>query len=297
MRDYKNVTVPRKYRTSRSRTSVKRADASRSGKRKKGSAGLKSAVLNILGFALVAGCCWLGWKAYVVITHAELFQIAGVDVSGARRLNDAELKAILNPFTGQNIFRVDLEASARLARANPWIREVRIHRSLPNRISMTLVEREPYAILSTKSGRFLMDREATVIDRAGRETPPAVQLPTIAMSGYHAQAGEPVTGDGIVEALTLLAEIEVRGGWNMADVTIKADSPEALSVVYADHEFKIGSGHYAEKLRRLAEIMTDVKQRGLSIAYVDLRAERQASVMAAGGTTLNTRHPISRNRQ
>ena len=39
------------------------------------------------------------------------------------------------------------------------------------------------------------------------------------------------------------------------------------------------AGNYAEKLRRLAEIMADVKQRGLEIAYVDLRPERQAAVM------------------
>ena len=62
-------------------------------------------------------------------------------------------------------------------------------------------------------------------------------------------------------------------------MTVKADSPESLSVVYAEHEFKIGSGRYGEKLRRLAEVMADVKERGLEIAYVDLRPERQAAVM------------------
>jgi hypothetical protein len=83
----------------------------------------------------------------------------------------------------------------------------------------------------------------------------------------------------MAEALTLIAELSARGGWELSEITIKANSPEALSVVYAEHEFKIGSGNYAEKLRRLAEVMTDVKQRGLNIAYVDLRPERQAAVM------------------
>jgi cell division septal protein FtsQ len=49
--------------------------------------------------------------------------------------------------------------------------------------------------------------------------------------------------------------------------------------VYADCEFRIGSAQYSEKLRRLAEIMEDVKRRNLNIAYVDLRPERQAAVM------------------
>jgi hypothetical protein len=60
---------------------------------------------------------------------------------------------------------------------------------------------------------------------------------------------------------------------------VKANSPETLSIVYAEHEFKIGSGNYREKLRRLAEVLEDVKQRSLDIAYVDLRPERQAAVM------------------
>jgi cell division septal protein FtsQ len=50
-------------------------------------------------------------------------------------------------------------------------------------------------------------------------------------------------------------------------------------VFYAEHEFKIGSGRYGEKLRRLAEVMADVKERGLEISYVDLRPERQTAVM------------------
>ena len=66
-------------------------------------------------------------------------------------------------------------------------------------------------------------------------------------------------------------------------MTVKADSPESLTVVYAEHEFKIGSGRYGEKLRRLAEVMADMKERGLEIAYVDLRPERQTAVMVQGG--------------
>jgi cell division septal protein FtsQ len=64
---------------------------------------------------------------------------------------------------------------------------------------------------------------------------------------------------------------------------IKASTPETLSIVYADCEFRIGSAQYSEKLRRLAEIMEDVKRRNLNIAYVDLRPERQAAVMVKNG--------------
>ncbi len=62
-------------------------------------------------------------------------------------------------------------------------------------------------------------------------------------------------------------------------MTVKANSPESLSIVYAGVEFKMGNGRYPEKLRRLAEVMSDIRDRGLEIASVDLRPERQVAVM------------------
>ena len=280
MRDYKNVKVPRKYRTTASRASVKRVEAGRASRRTGNSAaGFKKALLNILVVIVLAGGSWLGWQAYRLLTHAEIFQISGVDVKGVRHINEADLEGIARMFKGQNIFRVDLQAAARRTHENSWIKDIRIYRRLPNRISITVVERAPDAILDTGAGRYLIDNEAVVIERLARDGASDWPLPVIAVKDCKAERGEPVNSEGMAEALTLLAEISARGGWLLSDVIVKANSPETLSVVYASHEFKIGSGNYSEKLRRLAEVMADVKQRGLDIAYVDLRPERQAAAM------------------
>ncbi len=287
MRDYKNVKVPGAYRTTTRRVSIKRVETGRgSGRSGRGAAGFRNALLNILVLLVVAGGGWLGWQAYYLVTHAELFQVSGVDVKGVRQLSEADLKDIAGTFTGQNILRVDIDAAARRAKANPWIKDIRISRRLPNRISMTVVERVPEAILETGTGLYLMDNESVVIGRLEKDGARAWPLPVIASRDCKASPGETVNSEGVAEAMTLLAEISARGGWRLPDVTVKAASPETLSVVYAAHEFKMGSGNYAEKLRRLAEVMADVKQRGLDIAYVDLRPERQAAVMVAnaGGT-------------
>lgn len=278
MRDYKNVKVPAKYRAGNTRVSVKRVETGRVLRRKGNDGpGLKSLLLNMAGVSIFVLCCWTGWQAYRFMTQADMFLVSGVDVRGAHHLGEAELKAIVGPFTGQNIFRADLQSAVRRARVNPWIKEATIHRSLPNRIAMTVLERVPALMLEADSGRYLMDSEAVVIDRVPAGA--AYSLPVIVVKDCRARAGEPVTAEGIAEALALVAEIESRGGWKTSDVRVNASSPEALSIVYADHEFRIGSGRYGEKLRRLAEIMSDVKQRGLDIAYVDLRPENQAAVL------------------
>jgi cell division protein FtsQ len=280
MRDYKHVKVPRSYRNPSNRVVVRRVDAGpAAGRSRQRTASLKSLMLQGLAGVIIAGTAWLGWQVYQTVTHAQMFQVAGVDVKGVKQVGEAELKEIAGVFTGKNIFRVDLEAAVKRARTNTWVQDVRIYRRLPNRISMVVVERIPSAVLDNGTGRFLIDSDSTVICRVTPEQASLWQLPTVTMKDAPATPGMPVTGDGLAEALVLLGEIASRGGWQAHEVTVKAGSSESLSVQYAGHEFKIGTGNYSEKLRRLAEVMADVKERGLQIASVDLRPDRQVAVM------------------
>jgi cell division protein FtsQ len=278
MRDYKNVKVPKQYRTRSNRTMVKRVTVNRSSQAQ--SSGRPHAILRMLIALLIAGGGYFGWMGYQWLAHAEVFQISGVDVKGVKRLTEDEIRDIGGIFAGQNIFLVDIDAAARQARSHPWVKEVRIHRRLPNRISMIITERSPNAVLDAGGERYLIDDEGVAIERrAKRGDPPELPLVTVRLRDCAVSLGEPVGAKGVPGAMALLSELAARRGWRLADVVIKADSPDSLSLVYAGHEFKMGNGNFGEKLRRLGEVMDDVKQRGQDFAYVDLRPERQAAVM------------------
>ena len=111
-----------------------------------------------------------------------------------------------------------------------------------------------------------------------------------------ARPGDQVTSEGLAEAMLLLNEIDAQGGWQLPDVTIRANSLDALTIMYADHEFRIGRGRYTEKLRRLAEVLTDIKQRGMEIAYVDVRPERQVAVMVKKNTVRGQGEGVKKKR-
>jgi cell division septal protein FtsQ len=278
MKDYKHIKVPRGYRTTNRRTATKRVNAGVSPVKRRGAGG--NSIGAAIAILLIAALCYGGWEGYRWLTHAELFQIAGVDVQGVRSVSEDEIRELAKMFTGQNIFHVDLGAATRRALANPWVREVRIERALPNRISVIYTEREPRAILQAANGRYLIDGEGVVMAPVAKSEE-GVNLPVIALRGWRAVPRETVTGGAVAEALDLLGELAARGGWSAGAVTVKADSPETIAIVYADHEFRIGSGNYDEKLRRLGEIVEDMRQRGLAFTYVELRPERQAAVMIA----------------
>ena len=204
MRDYKNVNVPRKYRANVKPTRVKRVGVKRQafgGDR----ISIGKHVRQLFPIFVAVLVFLFGWQGYRLVMQSERFQISGVDVHGASRLGEAELKAIADMFTGQNIFRVDLGAATRRALANPWVKEVRIHRSLPNRISMTLTERIPHALFDTGSNRYVLDPEGVVIVPVAKESPAGWPLPVIQIRDYRARPGEQVTHEAMGDALKCLA--------------------------------------------------------------------------------------------
>ena len=255
---------------------------------RKRSADFIGRLVQMLTGAIIIGGCYLGWLGYQWGAHSDAFMISNVDVKGVRQLTEKDLKEIAGAFTGQNIFRVDIDGAARRARVNPWVKDVRLYRRLPNRISMIVSERVPVATLDNGKGRYLIDEEGTAIEKVTRENTNGWRLPLITIKDAKIHPGEGVTSGGIAEALALLTELAARGGWRMSEVSVKADAPESLTVVYADREFKLGSGRFPEKLKRLGEIMADAAQRGLSIAYVDLRPEHQAALMVKNSKAQGT---------
>jgi len=278
MRDYKNVKVPRRYRTTRKKSQTKRLAVGPVRGRKR-SGRFRDAAVTVLSVLLTLGLCYGAWAGYRWLTTAEIFQVAGIDVAGTVRISNEDIRSVAEQFTGRNIFRVDIAGAAREAAANPWVKDVRIERRLPNRIRMVFEERTPRAVLQAANGRYLMDGDGVVIApvREGDQT--AAVLPTVALGDRRVAQREAVDSEALPAVMELLDELTLRGGWDLASVTIRAGSPEAIAVRYADREFRLGRGNYPEKLRRLGEIVSDMNRRGLDYAYIELRPERQAAVM------------------
>lgn len=277
MRDYKNVKVPKRYRTESSRTTAKRVAVSRRSSSRRPAA--RGTLYRILIVAIIAAGAYFGWLGYQWFARADIFQIAGVDVKGIAHIPEKEIREIGGIFAGQNIFLVNIEAAANQTRAHPWVKDVQIHRRLPNRIGMIITERVPAAVLDSGAARYLLDRDGVVIEKVTKQTNDTAALPLILAHGCAVSIGERASGKGAAEALAFLSEISTRNGWHLSEVTIKADSAESLCVLYAGHEFRIGNGEYPEKLRRLDEITADMKAREKDFVYVDLRPERQAAVL------------------
>ena len=230
-----------------------------------------------------------GWPAYQWADQSDLLKIKTVEVTGRMStLTEQDVTAIADVFRGQGILRADIQGAAQRALANPWIRSVRIERRLPGTIRIAVVEREPAVRIDAGSGRYLADAHGTVIARADEEQPAHRRLPVVMLRSSELRPGQQIDAPELDEALALLEELGRRGGWRFGEVTVKAASLSSLTVVYEGCEVRLGPGGHAEKLRRLAEVVADVKRRNVAYEYIDLRSERQAAVMVRGAQGLGS---------
>jgi cell division protein FtsQ len=124
-------------------------------------ASLPAALTVLTVSAVIAG----GVLGYRWLTGSERFAVAGVDVRGARALPAAEVERAVAPAYGQNVFRVSLAAIERRLRAEPWVADASVRRSLPDRLIVELDERHAAAVVEL-GGLYLVDEHGLAFKRA-----------------------------------------------------------------------------------------------------------------------------------
>ncbi len=91
-----------------------------------------------LGLGTVEGWRWM--------QRPGVLPLSAVHVQGsATHLSESDVARLLRPFLGQNFVTLDLHAVRGALAANPWVKQVSVHRRWPNTLVVNLTERVPYA--------------------------------------------------------------------------------------------------------------------------------------------------------
>ncbi len=101
------------------------------------------------------------------------FAVSEVSLAGAERTSVADAYAAAGIERGQSIFTVDAsDARARLLDL-PWVGDAEVRRTLPNTISIRLIEKRPFALWRNGKSIVVIERSGAVItdvDTGGFET-------------------------------------------------------------------------------------------------------------------------------
>jgi cell division protein FtsQ len=136
-----------------------------------------------------------------VVTDAG-FGIGAINISGARHTDAPDILAALGFAPGQSIFAADIHAARRHLLALEWVADAEVRRQYPGTITVSVVEKVPFALWETPNGTWLVERSGRTIGLFDPKSFP--QLPLIAGDGA------PQTAAALVDAVRAHRAIAAR---------------------------------------------------------------------------------------
>ncbi|HEX3430699.1 MAG TPA: FtsQ-type POTRA domain-containing protein [Rhizomicrobium sp.] len=91
------------------------------------------------------------------------FGIGAINITGNRRTDPHDILAALGFAPGQSIFAADIHAARRRLLSLEWVADAEVRRQYPGTITISIVERVPFALWETNNGTYLIERSGRTI--------------------------------------------------------------------------------------------------------------------------------------
>lgn len=214
------------------------------------------------------------------------FAVTEVEVRGTERVAASRVLVWLGMVEGRSIWRAaprDLEESLR---RYPPIADAHVRRILPDRIEVTIEEREPDVVVRDKRGFFFADVDGVLFEMARPDAAELPELPIVTVARGAGDEGtdlmgpptpdaDPSLGDAtrlptrvLAETIALAARLEGgHGGIGVSEVTIDGGgdgrNPD-LMVFSTDGQLavRLGWGAWEAKLGSLSRVVAHAARAG-----------------------------------
>lgn len=232
---------------------------------------------------------WLALAAVLILSPVALvhwlatsprFAIAHVEVAGLSRLSDAEVRAAAGIEGGQNLFRLDPEAVALRLQRLPRVRRVDVIRSLPNRVTLLVEERRPFALAVSGGRLYWLDEEGAVLGPELRAVTP--ELPVLTGVGRSGSGDGTPSAERSRAAVAFLRTVLRTAGPLAERVSeIDAGRPDGPVLYTVDGiEVRLGLEAWEERLGRLEGVLAQLQAEGEAVESIDLRFRDQVVMKA-----------------
>jgi cell division protein FtsQ len=229
---------------------------------------LGKVALGAAGVSLAVGIVFVAKRA---IGATTFFRLKNIEVSSAKRLAHDEILALVGVEAGQDLACMNLKHMGEQLAQNPWVETVRIHRYFPDRLSITIAEREPLAIVNM-GFIYYLDKKGNVfkvLNQGDRLDYPVVT----GFSEEDMNSNPAGTREALKATCELLGILREKGAFILADVSeIHYDKGYGFTLFTSSGALpvKVGSGDFAAKVERLARIYKDIIAQHPSLQYIDL---------------------------
>jgi len=117
-----------------------------------------------LAISFVAIGSFIVLKLYYTITTMDYFSLKKIEIKGNEMLTYNDITSYLDLRLGDNLFSLNISELNRKLRRNPWVYESIIKRTIPDKLSIEIKEKEPFFLLKENDKIFYADINGDRID-------------------------------------------------------------------------------------------------------------------------------------
>ena len=231
---------------------------------------------------------YLLFKGY--LEHDARFRIAGtsdIQSTGLSQVSRAELLPVFGEDIGRNVFFVPLSARRKQLEQIPWIQSATVMRLLPDRIRVSIVERQPVAFVRNGREIGLVDAHGVLLGMSPASMA-AHHYSFPVLTGVDPGDPLPARATRVAVYLRLMADLDSTGQHYSQNISeIDLTDPEDARVLMPEPGRDIlthfGEDHFLERYQRYRDHIAAWRQQYPRLAAVDLRYDRQVVLQMASG--------------
>ena len=236
---------------------------------------LRIAVASCSGALLIVG----GFFAVQLMMASDMFRIENIAVNGGGSLSQEQVVELSDIRQGLNTFALDLGLIGRKIEENPWVREARVERVFPREVVISIVERQPVAIINL-GYLYYLDRHGEVfkvLDAADK-----LDFPIITGFDYQkVEQRDPQVSAELQQIVALMADLAERQLFSLDQVSEIHRNPSgslALFTLTSGVKVRLGRKEFSKKIDRLERIYAQLKPRLPILDYIDLNVDEKVIV-------------------
>ncbi|MBI3304133.1 MAG: FtsQ-type POTRA domain-containing protein [Deltaproteobacteria bacterium] len=220
---------------------------------------------------------WPWLRAYVI--HHPYFTLSEIKVNTGQHLIPEEVISWSGVAKGMSLWKISSTEVEERLKTHPWIRTAHVQRSLPQYLTITVIERQPVAILADGPLTYL-DETGEVITRLtdtdDRDLP------------YVTGPATSVTPDaaGVVRQIPEMLALIRQSGWPEPVSEVHINQAEGFSFFLTGHQINIAltKERWQEQIPHLAAVLRLWHSQGGRPALMDARFAGQVVVRPRQGS-------------
>lgn len=236
---------------------------------------LKAGLRRVITVLAIGVLIVVSMYVYNYLTTSEIFAIHEVEFKGMSRVDAAAVEEMLVDLKGQNILLAPLDAYAERIRMHPRVERVSMNRVLPDKVTCSVEEREPVALIYTD--RYLeVDRHGMVMHED--DFSQILNLPVITgLAMKNVTEGRISDDPGLrnaLDALELCKQLSGDFAENISELKVSSGGVTIRSAK-TDCVLLLGDADYENRLKKYFLLRDTLTQKEPTARLIDLRFDDQ----------------------